>query len=156
ELLHEIVPPFATIVELVNPNNPNRETQSRDLQAAAHTLERRILALNASTESELDATFARLADQQAGGVVINTDPFFFRRRVRINARPKRHAIPAIFDRRDYAEAGGLMSYGGSVSDVYRLAGIYTGRILKGEKPADLPVQQSTKVELVINLKTAKA
>ena len=156
ELLQEVVPPFATIVELVNPNNPNRQTQSRDLQAAARTLERRILALNASTESEIDATFARLAEQQAGGLVINTDAFFFSRRDQLIALAKRHAIPAIFDRREYAEAGGLMSYGGSVSDVYRLAGIYTGRILKGEKPADLPVQQSTKVELVINLKTAKA
>jgi len=156
ELLHEVVPPAATIFELVNPNNPNRNTQSKNLDAAARTLELPLLAVSASTESELDAAFARLAEQQAGGLVINTDAFFFSRRNQLIALTKRHAIPAIFDRREYAEAGGLMSYGGSVADVYRLAGIYTGRILKGEKPADLPVQQSTKVELVINLKTAKA
>jgi len=156
EMLHEVVPPAATIFELINPKNPNRETQSRNLEAAARSLERPLLALTASSESELDATFARLAEQQAVGLVINTDAFFFSRRNQLIALTKRYAIPAIFDRREYAEAGGLMSYGGSVSDVYRLAGIYAGRILKGEKPADLPVQQSTKVELVINLKPAKA
>jgi putative tryptophan/tyrosine transport system substrate-binding protein len=156
ELLHEIVPPAAMIVELVNPNNPNLETQLRNLQAAGHTVGRRILALSARTQSEIDAAFARLVEQQAGGLLINTDAFFFTQRDQLIALAKRYAIPAIFDRREFAEAGGLMSYGGSVTDVYRLAGIYTGRILNGHKPADLPVQQSTRVELVINLKTAKA
>ena len=156
ELLHEIVPPAAMIVELVNPNNPNLETQLRNLQAAGHTVGRRILVLSARTQNEIDAAFARLVEQQAGGLLINTDAFFFSQRDQLIALAKRYAIPAIFDRREFAEAGGLMSYGGSVTDVYRLAGIYTGRILKGEKPADLPVQQSTRVELVINVKTAKA
>jgi len=156
ELLHEIVPPAAMIVELVNPNNPNLETQLRNIQAAGHTVGRRILVLSARTQSEIDAAFARLVEQQAGGLLINTDAFFFTQRDQLIALAKRYAIPAIFDRREFAEAGGLMSYGGSVTDVYRLAGIYTGRILDGKKPADLPVQQSTKVELVINFKTAKA
>ena len=156
ELLHEIVPPAAMIVELVNPNNPNLETQLRNIQAAGHTVGRRILVLSARTQSEIDAAFARLVEQQAGGLLINTDAFFFSQRDQLIALAKRYAIPVIFDRREFAEAGGLMSYGGSVTDVYRLAGIYTGRILDGKKPADLPVQQSTKVELVINFKTAKA
>ena len=156
ELLHEIVPPAAMIVELVNPNNPNLETQLRNLQAAGHTVGRRILVLSARTQNEIDAAFARLVEQQAGGLLVNTDAFFFSQRDQLIALAKRYAIPAIFDRREFAEAGGLMSYGGSVTDVYRLAGMYTGRILDGKKPADLPVQQSTKVELVINFKTAKA
>jgi ABC-type uncharacterized transport system substrate-binding protein len=156
ELLHEIAPPAAMVVELVNPNNPNLETQLKNLQAAGDTLGRRILVLSARTQSEIDAAFARLVKQQAGGLLINTDAFFFSQRDQLIALANRYAIPAIFDRREFVEAGGLMSYGGSVTDVYRLAGIYTGRILKGEKPADLPVQQSTRVELVINVKTAKA
>jgi putative ABC transport system substrate-binding protein len=156
ELLHEIVPPGALIIELFNSKNPNVETQLRNQQAASHTAGQRVLALTASTQSEIDATFAHLVEQHAAGLLINTDAFFFSQRDQLIALAKRYAIPAIFDRREYVEAGGLMSYGGSVTDVYRLAGSYTGRILKGEKPADLPVQQSTKVELVINLKTAKA
>jgi ABC-type uncharacterized transport system substrate-binding protein len=156
ELLHEIVPSATIIVELVNPSNPNVEAQSRDLQAAARTVGREILAVSARSESDIEAAFARLVERQAGALLVNTDAFFFSRRDQLIALAKRYAIPAIFDRREFAEAGGLMSYGGSVTDVYRLAGIYTGRILKGEKPADLPVQQSTKVELILNLKTANA
>ena len=156
ELLHEVVPPGALIVELFNPKNPNVETQLRNQQAASRTIGQRVLVLTASTQSEIDAAFAHLVEQHAAGLLINTDAFFFSQRDQLIALTKHNAIPAIFDRREYAEAGGLMSYGGSVTDVYRLAGIYTGRILKGEKPADLPVQQSTKVELVINLKTARA
>jgi putative ABC transport system substrate-binding protein len=157
ELLHEIVPPDTIIVQLINPNNPNVERQSRDLLAAARTVGRQILAVSATTKSDIEAAFAHLLEQRRlGALLVNTDAFFFSQRDQLIAVAKRYAIPAIFDRREFAEAGGLMSYGGSVTDVYRLAGIYTGRILNGEKPADLPVHQSTKVELVINLQTARA
>jgi putative ABC transport system substrate-binding protein len=106
--------------------------------------------------SDIDATFTQLAEQRAKALFVTTDAFFFSQRDRLIRLADRHAIPTIFDRREYVEAGGLVSYGGSVTDIYHLAGIYTGRILKGDKPTDLPVQQSTKLELVINLKTAKA
>jgi putative tryptophan/tyrosine transport system substrate-binding protein len=156
ELLREVVPPDTIIVVLANPTNPNFEGQLRDLQAAARTIGQQILVATVETEDEIDAAFARLVQQRAGAILVNTDAFLFSRRNQLVALAKRYAVPAIFDRREYAAAGGLMSYGGSVTDVYRLAGDYTGRVLKGERPADLPVQQSTKVELVINLKTAKA
>jgi putative tryptophan/tyrosine transport system substrate-binding protein len=156
ELLHEVVPTASIIVVLANPTNPNAETQSRTLQAAARTIGQQIVIVNVATESDMDAAFARLAEQRAGALLVDTDAFLFSRRDQLIDLAKRYKIPTIFDRRKYAEAGGLMSYGGSVTDVYRLAGVYVGRILKGEKPADLPVQQSTKVELIINLKTAKA
>jgi putative tryptophan/tyrosine transport system substrate-binding protein len=156
ELLREVVPPDTIIVALANPTNPNFEGQSRDLQAAARTIGQQILVATVETEDEIDAAFARLVQQRAGAILVNTDAFLFSRRNQLVALAKRYAVPAIFDRREYAAAGGLMSYGGSVTDVYRLAGDYTGRVLKGERPADLPVQQSTKVELVINLKTANA
>jgi len=156
ELLQEIVPHATVIGALINPNNPNAVTQSRDLQTAASVLERRVLPVSARSESDIDAAFAQLEQQKAGALLVATDALFFSRRNQLIALAKRYSIPAIFDRREYVEAGGLASYGGSVTDVYRLAGNYAGRILKGEKPADLPVQQSTKVELVINLKTAKA
>jgi putative tryptophan/tyrosine transport system substrate-binding protein len=156
ELLREVVPTDTIIVVLANPTNPNFEGQLRDVQAAAHTIGQQILVTTAKTEDEIDAAFARLVQQRVGAILVNTDAFLFSRRNQLVALAKRYAVPAIFDRREYAAAGGLMSYGGSVTDVYRLAGGYTGRVLKGERPADLPVQQSTKVELVINLKTAKA
>jgi putative tryptophan/tyrosine transport system substrate-binding protein len=156
ELLHELVPTATVIVALVNPTNPNVETLSRDLQAAARTMGQETVVVNARTEGDIDAVFARLAQQGAGALLVDTDAFFFSRRDQLIALAKQYAVPAIFDRRQFTAAGGLMSYGGSVTDAYRLAGIYTGRILKGEKPAELPVQQSTKVELVINLKTAKS
>jgi len=155
ELLHEMAPPAAIIAVLVNPNNPNVDAQSRDLEEASRTLGRQILPLRARSESDIEAAFARLVEQRAGALLVATDALFFSQRDRLIALSKRYAIPAIFDRREFAEAGGLSSYGGSVTDVYRLAGIYAGRILKGEKPAELPVQQSTRVELIINTKTAK-
>jgi putative ABC transport system substrate-binding protein len=108
------------------------------------------------TEGDIDAAFERLVQQRAGAIVVNTDAFLFSRRNQLIDLAKRYAVPAIFDRREFAAVGGLMSYGGSVTDAYRLAGVYTGRVLKGDKPADLPVQQATKVELIINLKTANA
>jgi putative tryptophan/tyrosine transport system substrate-binding protein len=156
ELLREVVPTDTIIVVLANPTNPNFEGQLRDVQAAAHTIGQQILVTTAKTEDEIDAAFARLVQQRAGAILVNTDAFLLSRRNQLVALAKRYAVPAIFDRREYAAAGGLMSYGGSVTDVYRLTGDYAGRVLKGERPADLPVQQSTKVELVINLKTANA
>jgi putative tryptophan/tyrosine transport system substrate-binding protein len=157
ELLHEAVPTATTIGALVNPTSRNVEVLSRNLQAAAGTLGLKLQILNARTESELDNVFATLIQLQAGGLVIGTDALFISQSERLAALSVRHAVPAIFQFRAFAAAGGLMSYGeGSIADFYRQSGVYTGRILKGEKPADLPVQQSTKVELIINLKTAKA
>ncbi len=154
ELLHELVP-TATIALLVNPAAvPYVETISRDLQAAARTLGLQFHMLYASTVRDLDAVFATLPDLRAGGLVIGSDPFFNSRAEQLAALAIRHGVPAIYQYREFAAAGGLMSYGGSLTDMYHRVGVYTGRILKGEKPADLPVQQSTKVELIINLKTA--
>jgi len=156
ELLHELVPTANTIALLLNPTNAVAETQSNDLLAAARTLGLELYVLHASTEGEFEPAFARLMKLRAGGLVIGTDGFLVSRSERLAALTLRHALPTIFQYRAFAEAGGLMSYGGSVTDSYRLSGVYTGRILKGQKPADLPVQQATKVELIINLKTARA
>jgi len=156
ELLHELVPTANTIALLLNPTNAVAETQSNDLLAAARTLGLELYVLHASTEGEFEPAFARLMQLRAGGLVIGTDGFLVSRSERLAALTLRHALPTIFQYRAFAEAGGLMSYGGSVTDSYRLSGVYTGRILKGQKPADLPVQQATKVELIINLKTARA
>jgi putative ABC transport system substrate-binding protein len=156
ELLREVIPTDSTILVLANPTNPNFEAQLGDLHEATRTLGQPIRMVTVGSEAEIDAAFERLAEQRAGAILVNTDAFLFSRRNQLVDLAKRYAVPAIFDRRDFTAAGGLMSYGGSVTDIYRLAGVYTGRILKGEKPADLPVQQATKVELVINLKTAKA
>jgi putative ABC transport system substrate-binding protein len=155
-LLHELVPTATIIALLVNPANPNAETLSQDTQAAARTLGLKLHVLHASTERDFDTAFATLLRQRAGALVIGTDGFFVAQGERLAALTVRHAVPAIFQYRQFAAAGGLMSYGGNDTDANRLLGVYTGRILKGEKPADLPVQQSTKVELTINLKTAKA
>jgi putative ABC transport system substrate-binding protein len=156
ELLHELAPTATIIALLVNPTNPNAETQSRDLQAAARTLGLQAHVLHARTESDFDAVFATLGELRAGALVVSTDGLFISRAAQLAALTVRHAVPTISQFREFAAAGGLMSYGGSLTDGYRLGGVYTGRILKGEKPADLPVMQATKVELIINLKTAEA
>jgi putative ABC transport system substrate-binding protein len=156
ELLHELVPTTTVIGLLLNPTNPtNSETQSRDLQAAARTLGLRLHVLHASTERDFDTVFATLLQLQAGVLMIGIDGYFTVRMEQLAALTIRHAMPTIYANREFAAGGGLISYGGSRPDAYRQVGVYTGRILKGEKVADLPVQQATKVELIINLKTAK-
>ena len=156
ELAHELVPTATIIAALVNPTNPNTETILRDLQAAARILGVQLHVLHASTERDLETVFATLAQLRAGALVIGPDAIFNGWAEQLAALTVQHAVPAIFERRAFAAAGGLMSYGGNTEESYRQAGVYTGRILKGEKPDDLPVHQSTKVELIINLKTAKA
>jgi putative ABC transport system substrate-binding protein len=156
ELLHELAPNVVVIGALVNPTNPNAELVSNDLRAAARALGLQLHIVHASTEPEFDAAFAAIVKQGAGALVVGNDPFFTGRREQLTARAARYRLPAIYSLRESAAAGGLASYGSSISDAYRQAGVYAGRILKGEKPADLPVQQPTKFEFVINLKTAKA
>jgi putative ABC transport system substrate-binding protein len=157
QLLHEVVPAAGRIALLVNPVSPAfAEPLSRQLQAAARDLGFELRVLQASTERELETVFASLAQLQAGAMVIASDPFLNSHSEQIAALALRHAMPTMHQFREFPAAGGLMGYGGSITDSYRLVGEYTGRILKGEKPADLPVQQYTKVELIINLKTARA
>jgi putative ABC transport system substrate-binding protein len=157
QLLHEMVPTAKVIALLVNPANPTlAETNTKELQAAARTLGLELHVLNASTERDFDGVFAKLIQLRAGGLVIGSDPFFSSRSEQLAALAVHHAVPAVYQYREFAVAGGLLSYGSTITEAYSLAGNYTGRILKGEKPADLPVQQVTKVELIINLKTAKA
>jgi putative tryptophan/tyrosine transport system substrate-binding protein len=157
ELLHELVPTATIIALLVNPASPTlAETESREQQTAARRLGLTLHVLHASTEGDIDKAFSILAQLRASALVIGPDEFFNTRSEQLSTLAAGHAVPTIGRYREFASAGGLMSYGGSLTDVHRLVGVYAGRILKGEKPADLPVQQSTKVELVINLKTAKA
>ena len=157
ELAHELVPTASVIAALINPTNRNTaEPQLRDLQAAAHTLGLQLRIVHASTERDFDTVFANLAQLRPGALVIGTDGFFISRSEQLAALAVRHAVPAVFENREFVAAGGLMSYGGSLPDAYRLAGVYAARILKGEKPGDLPVQQSTKIQMLLNLKTAKA
>jgi putative ABC transport system substrate-binding protein len=156
EVLHEAVPKATVVGCLVNPANPNAETDIREAQEATRILGLELNVVNASTEQEIETDFATLAQKRAGGVVVVADAFFNSRPGQIAALAARNALPAIYSLREFAMAGGLMSYGSNLADAYRQAGIHTARILKGEKPADLPVVQATKVELVINLKTAKA
>jgi len=157
ELLHQVVPTARLIALLVNPTSPNlTESTVREAQGAANTLGIKLDVLHASTERDIDEAFASIAQRRAGGLVIAPDAFFISHGQKLGALALHHAMPAIFQYRPFAAAGGLMSYGSSVAESYRLAGVYTGRILKGEKPADLPVQQVTNVELILNLKTAKA
>ena len=156
ELLHELVPTARVMALLVNPANPTlAENNSNELQAAARTLGLELHILNATTERDFDGAFAKLIQLRAGGLVIAPDPFFTSRGEQIAALTIRYAVPTIHYNREFAIAGGLLSYGGGSADAYRLAGNYTGRILSGDKPADLPIQRATKVELYINLKTAK-
>jgi putative ABC transport system substrate-binding protein len=155
-LLHELVPAANPIGVLTNPNFAGVNTQLRDMEEAARSLGLELLVLKASTELEIDAAFSELAQRRIGALLIGSDAFFTIRRSQLAALTLRHGIPAMFDLRENVAAGGLMSYGASLVDGYRQGGIYTGRILKGEKPADLPVMQSTKFDLVINLTTAKA
>ncbi len=154
-LLRELIPGAALIAVLVNPNSPNIETQLKDLQEAARAVGQQIHVLHGSSERELDTAFATLTQLRAGALLLCSDVFFNSRRDHIVALAARYAIPAIYEWREFAAAGGLMSYGTNLVEGYRQVGIYTGRILKGNKPADLPVMQSIKFEFVINLKTAK-
>jgi putative ABC transport system substrate-binding protein len=155
ELLFELVPQSHVIALLVNPNSPEAEPTIRDAQEAARTKGLDLDILTATTGGEIDAAFASLAQRQAGALIVGNDPFFDGRVEQLVALASRHAVPAIYYSREFAAAGGLISYGPSFTALYRQAGIYAGRILKGEKPADLPVQQPTTFELVVNLKTAK-
>ena len=155
-LLHELVPKDALIVVLINPKSPEAQFQLADIERAAASLGRQIQFLNASTGAEIDQAFTVLTNRRAGALFISAEPFFLGQMDQLAALAMRHRIPATFVLRDFPAAGGLMSYGTSINDAYRQAGVYTGLILKGAKPADLPVTQSTRFELVINLKTAEA
>jgi putative ABC transport system substrate-binding protein len=158
ELLHELVPRATVIAFLVNPTNPdsNPNAANESFQAGARSLGLQLPVVQASSDRDFDAVFENLVQLRADGLMISSDGLFISRSEQLGALTLRHAVPTVFQYREFAAAGGLMSYGGSNTDSYRLVGVYTGRILKGEKPADLPVQQSTKVELIINLNTAKA
>jgi putative ABC transport system substrate-binding protein len=156
QLLHELMPNAAVVAIIVNPNNPQADEQLQELQAAARTLGVQIEAFKAGSPSEIDAAFAKLVERRASALHIASDAFFNTRREQFVVLSARHALPAIFNFREFAAAGGLMSYGPSLTDAYRQEGIYAGRILKGEKPAEMPVQQAVKIELVINMQTARA
>ena len=156
EVARDLVPGAAVIAFLMNPRNPITETATKDLQTAADKLGQKLLVVEASTERELDAAFMTAVQQRAGAMLIEGDGFLFAQRGQIIALAARHAVPTVSGRHEYTRSGGLMSYGSSITEGYRQAGAYTGRILKGAKPADLPVQQSAKIELIINRTTAKA
>jgi putative ABC transport system substrate-binding protein len=155
-LLHEMIPKATPIAVLVNPNFADAESQLRDLQEAAARLKVQLVIVRANAESDFDAAFSTLVRQRAAALLVCGSPFFNIRREQLVVLAARHAVPAIFEWRDFAAAGGLMSYGTSLADAYRQVGVYAGQILRGAKPVDLPVVQSTKFELVINLSTAKA
>jgi putative ABC transport system substrate-binding protein len=156
ELLHELIPNAGVIAMLVNPTFQGTESIINDMQIAAHSLGLILKVLHASNERDFDTAIANIVQLRAGALVVASDPFFFSRRDQLVNVVAHHAVPAIYQFREFAAAGGLMSYGSSLAEAYHQIGVYTGRILKGEKPADLPVQQSVKVELVLNLKTARA
>jgi putative tryptophan/tyrosine transport system substrate-binding protein len=156
ELLHEIAPSASTIGYLINPTNPGWDARMRAAEIAARALNLRLVVEKSSTASEIEAAYPILVAQQIGALMVDSDPLFFGQRAQLAALSVRHKLPAIYHARESVEAGGLMSYGANIAEAYHLAGSYAGRILKGEKPAELPVQQSTKIELVINLSTGKA
>ena len=156
EFMHAAMPRATLIAVLVNPKGPNLESVLREAHTAAGILGVKIQILHAGAESDFEPAFATLRNVRAEALVIGTDTFFNSQGARLAALTLHHAVPAIYQYREFAATGGLMSYGGSITDAYRVAGVYTGRVLKGERPSDLPVQQSTKAELFINLKTAKA
>jgi putative tryptophan/tyrosine transport system substrate-binding protein len=156
EILHELVPKAAQVAALINPKSSTAASQLKDLEDTARAFGQQLSILHASTQSDIETVFSSLAQNQVGGLVIGADAFFFSRRDQFVSLATRYSIPTVYPWREAVVTGGLASYGSSVTDAYRLAGIYIGRILKGDKPANLPVQQSTKTELVINLKTAKA
>jgi putative tryptophan/tyrosine transport system substrate-binding protein len=156
ELLRELVPKAEVVAFLVNPNNAVADLDTSDAQSAAAALGQKLIIVKAGNESEIDAAFAALARERGGGLLQQLDPFLQSRRDQLVALAARYRLPAIYERRDFAVAGGLVSYGTSLRDALRLVGSYAGRALKGERPADLPVQQPVKFELVINLKTARA
>jgi putative ABC transport system substrate-binding protein len=155
-LLHDLLPTASPIAVLVNPNFAPAMANANQAEAAARAIGKQVIVFKAASESEIDAAFESIAQARAGALLVAADPFFSSRRDQIVALASRHAIPAIYEWREFAQAGGLMSYGTSLTEAYRQEGNYAGRILKGEKPGDLPVMQLTKFELVINLKTAKA
>jgi ABC-type uncharacterized transport system substrate-binding protein len=156
ELLHELVPKAAVIGFLVNPKDPNAESDTKDAQAAANDLGLKLVVGKASTESEIDSAFTTFAHQQVAALFVDTEPFFTDQRGKIVALAAQHSLPAVYQVREFAAAGGLVTYGTSITDANRQLGVYAGRVLLGIKPADLPVVQSTTFELIINLKTAKA
>src|SRR5262245_502085 len=155
ELLHELMPAATRVAMLVNPAGPDAETALKDVEPAARAMGLQIRVLNASTSREINAAFATFVHERPEALFLSGDPFFNSRRVQLVNLASRHGIPAVYSVRDYAEAGGLMTYGTNVTDAWRQAGVYVGRILKGAKPADLPVMQATKFELVINAETAR-
>src|SRR5262249_8010283 len=155
QVLHELAPWATMVGVMVNPKNPNTESDLEDVRSAAKPLGLELAVVNASTEREFDAAFVKLVEQRAGALIVSPDPFFGSRRDQLVALAAQHSLPAIYEFREFTAAGGLASYGTNPAEAYRHVGVYCARILRGEKPGDLPVQQSTKFELVINLKTAR-
>jgi putative tryptophan/tyrosine transport system substrate-binding protein len=155
EALRDLAPRAEKVAALLNPSRPNAEGRLREVQEAAHAYGKQLVVLNAADEQGIDAAFAVLAKERVGALLVGSDPFFFSQRQKLDQLAARHAVPAIYDWREYPAIGGLMSYGTNLAEAYRQVGLYVGRILKGENPATLPVVQSTKFEFVINLKTAR-